>query len=153
MLHFTTTHFSDLSLIELYRILQLRQEVFILEQICPYLDCDNKDLNSFHVLGKDDFGIIHAYCRILDAGVSYKEYSSIGRVVTSSEYRKSGEGRNLMNYALKETIRIYPKKNIKISAQCYISHFYESLGFVKVGEEYLEDDIPHIAMIYEVVVN
>ena len=148
MLSYITKKFQDLSLEELYAILQLRQAIFIVEQTCPYLDCDDKDQKSCHVLGKDDSGRLLSYCRILEKGISYENYSSIGRVVTSEPIRGTGEGRRLMNYAISETLRLYPQEKIKISAQCYISNLYESLGFVKVGEEYMEDDIPHIAMIF-----
>ena len=148
MLSYSVKRFQDLSLEELYAILRLRQEVFIVEQNCPYLDCDDKDQKSHHLLGKDKDGHLLAYCRILEKGISYENYSSIGRVVTSKLIRGNGEGRTLMNYAIEETLRLYPDEKIKISAQTYITPLYESLGFVKVGAEYLEDDIPHIGMIY-----
>lgn len=148
MLFYSVKKFQDLSLDDLYAILALRQEVFIVEQNCPYLDCDEKDQKSYHVLGKDNEGHLMAYCRILEKGVSYENYSSIGRVVTSKLIRGQGEGRILMKFAISETLRLYPDEAIKISAQTYITPLYESLGFVKVGAEYLEDDIPHIGMVY-----
>lgn len=149
MLSYSVKRFQELSLEELYAILRLRQEVFIVEQNCPYLDCDDKDQKSHHLLGKDNEGHLLAYCRILEKGISYENYSSIGRVVTSILIRGNGEGRALMKYAIKETLRLFPKEKIKISAQSYITPLYQSLGFVKVGEEYLEDDIPHIGMVYD----
>jgi ElaA protein len=121
--------------------------VFIVEQDCPYLDIDDKDIYAHHVLGKDENGVIHSYSRILAKGISYEEYSSIGRVITSSNARGSGEGRKMMKFAIECIKSVYPRDRVKISSQCYISSFYQSLGFEKVGEEYLEDNIPHIAMI------
>lgn len=148
MLDYRTRHFSDLNCYELYALLLLRQKVFIVEQNCPYLDCDDKDQNAFHILGYNNAGQMLASCRLLDAGVSYPHYVSIGRVVTDPSIRQTGEGRHLMTFALTEMERIFPGKPIKISSQSYIAHFYESFGFYKTGEPYLEDDIPHIAMIF-----
>lgn len=148
-LNYSVKHFNELTPLELYQFLKLRIEVFIIEQNCPYEECDNKDKNAFHVMGKDNQGEIHAYTRLLDAGVSYEHYSSIGRVVTSAKYRNTGEGRRLMNYSLQKISELYPNLNVKISSQSYISKFYESLGFKATGEEYLEDGIPHIGMVKE----
>jgi ElaA protein len=149
MLKFETKHFTNLTLHELYRIIQLRIEVFIIEQNCLYLDTDDKDLNAFHVMGKDNSDKIQAYARILDKGISYQDYTSIGRVINSPEVRGTGAGKKLMESAIKETLRLYPNEKIKISAQSYLLKFYTDLGFHSTGEEYLEDDIPHIGMIYE----
>ncbi|MFM2394679.1 MAG: hypothetical protein RLZZ546_2661 [Bacteroidota bacterium] len=146
-LDYSIKHFSDLSPLELYQLLRLRISVFIIEQNCPYEECDNKDLNAYHVLGKDEQNVIQACTRLLSAGTSYDNYSSIGRVVTSQQYRNTGEGRRLMSYSLQKMSELYPHNDIKISSQTYISKFYASLGFVATEEEYLEDDIPHIAMI------
>lgn len=146
-LQYTLKHYNDLSLDDLYMILKLRQEVFILEQNCPYVDCDDKDQHCFHLMGVDLENDLGAYSRIVPIKISYDDYASIGRVITSSKYRNTGEGRILMNTSIGLTKKLYPDLDIKISAQSYISHFYASLGFVKVGEEYLEDGIPHIAMI------
>jgi ElaA protein len=149
MLKFETKYFTELSLYELYRIIQLRTEVFVVEQDCNYLDPDDKDLNAYHVLGKDLDGKIQAYARILDKGISYQNYTSIGRVINSSEVRGTGAGKKLMEYSIKETLRLYPNEKIKISAQSYLLKFYTELGFQATGEEYLEDNIPHTAMIYK----
>lgn len=138
--------FDELSKEELYRILQLRQEVFIVEQDCPYLDADDKDHASLHVLGFID-DELQAYTRLVPAGVSYKAYSSIGRVVTSKKLRGLNVGRQLMEESILKCLACFPDFDIKISAQSYLKNFYEKLGFVPTGEEYLEDGIPHMAMI------
>ena len=147
MLSYFCHQFEELSLDQLYTILQLRQEVFIVEQDCPYLDADGKDQGSYHVLGIDQKNRLQAYTRLVPPGISYDRYVSIGRVVTSSEIRGKGQGIPLMNYSTQQCRNLWPNHQIKISAQVYIVKFYESLGFEVVGEEYLEDDIPHIAMV------
>jgi ElaA protein len=146
-LQYTIKHFSELSTVEIYHILRLRIEVFCVEQNCPYQDCDGRDLDAYHIIGTDDTGELHAYCRLLDKGVSYADYASIGRVITSASYRGKGEGRKLMQYAIEEIGIKYVDCKVKISAQSYAKPFYESLGFEVVGEEYLEDDIPHVGMV------
>jgi ElaA protein len=148
MLNFECKHFNQLTLHELYRVLQLRAEVFIVEQNCPYLDLDNKDQEAYHVLGTDLHGTIQAYTRILRKGVSYDNYASIGRVINSANVRGTGVGKKLMEYSINEILRLYPSDKIKISAQSYLLKFYTELGFKSTGEEYLEDNIPHTAMIY-----
>ena len=149
MLKFHCLSFDELSNNQLYELLQLRQEVFIVEQDCPYLDADDKDQDSYHILGVDSEGKLQAYTRIMPPGLSYGKYSSIGRVITSSSIRGKKQGVPLMQYSVDKTIENWPKHSIKISAQTYIVKFYNSLGFKEVGEEYLEDDLPHIAMIRE----
>lgn len=138
--------FSALSNTELYDIMVLRQEVFVVEQECPYLDADGKDPDSLHVIGTRD-GELIAYTRICPPGLSYDDHASIGRVANKISLRGQGIGKKLMEYSIKLTQNTYPGKAIKISAQVYILGFYEALGFVVQGEEYLEDDIPHMAMI------
>ena len=125
----------------------LRQEVFVVEQDCPYLDADGKDQNAWHLLGYDE-GQLLAYARIVGKGVSYEKYPSIGRVVISKKARGLGYGKLLMQVSLRECERLFGKIDIKISAQTYLLKFYNELGFQEVGEGYLEDNIPHIAMIY-----
>ena len=125
----------------------LRQEVFVVEQNCPYLDADGKDLPAHHLLGYNNKGQLLAYCRLLPKGVSYEKYPSFGRVVTAASIRGDGHGRKLMEKTLEWMGRLFGKEAIKISAQCYLIPFYESLGFQTVGKEYLEDDIPHIGMV------
>ena len=143
-------YFEELSLIELYEIGRLRQEVFVLEQNCPYVDFDGKDLYCYHLMGFDENNRLVAYSRIVPKGVSYEDYISIGRVITSGLVRKSGLGRILMLESISVCEKLFGKSDIKISAQTYLLKFYESLGFVSTGKEYLEDDIPHTEMIKKV---
>lgn len=139
--------FKELSVCELYRILELRNSVFIVEQECIYQDCDRKDLEAFHLLCIEDDKVI-ATLRILNKGVAYKEMS-IGRVVVHKEYRRKNLGRKSMELAIQFIKDKYGDSPIRISAQVYIKEFYKSLGFIEVSDVYLEDDIPHIEMLYE----
>jgi ElaA protein len=125
----------------------LRQEVFIVEQNCPYLDADGRDKDAYHLIGLDEKGQLLAYTRLLPKGIAYEQYVSIGRVVTSPKVRRKGLGKQLMEESIRQANLVFPPADIKISAQCYLIEFYESLGFQSMGESYLEDDIPHIAMI------
>ncbi|MEP7142855.1 MAG: GNAT family N-acetyltransferase [Ferruginibacter sp.] len=136
--------FDELSTTRLYAIMRLRNEVFVVEQNCVYQDADNKDEVSFHITGWDDDTLV-AYCRILPPGISFKE-ASIGRVVISPDYRHFGYGRQLMENAVGFTLDRFICKKITISAQLYLEKFYESIGFVKLGDPYQEDNIPHIKM-------
>lgn len=147
-MEFRTKKFKDLSLQELYRILQLRAEVFVVEQDCVYQDLDNKDQNSFHVIGWID-NQIEAYTRVIPPGDSYEGFASIGRVITSMKVRKHGHGKDLVNYSIKLCNEQFPNHQIKIGAQTYLLKFYNDLGFESIGEEYLEDGIPHILMIHK----
>ncbi len=137
--------FSDLTVYELYSILQLRSEVFVVEQNCVYQDMDNKDKLSFHVMCWQDDTLL-ATARIIPAGISYTE-PSIGRVVTSKITRGNGTGRTLMNIAIEKTIELYGATDIKIGAQLYLNKFYSSLGFIQTSDVYLEDGIEHIEML------
>jgi ElaA protein len=140
-------HFNDLSTTELYQILQLRNEVFIVEQNCPFQDLDDKDFKCFHLIGFDtDSQQIMAYTRIVPAGVSYEE-ASIGRVVTSPQARGGGIGKELMQKSLELLEELYGGVSIKIGAQYYLNKFYESFGFQQIEEIYLEDGIEHILMV------
>ncbi len=137
--------FSELSITELYDILQLRSEVFVVEQDCVYQDIDGKDENALHVLGIKEDKIV-AYTRCFKPGFYFKE-ASIGRVVVKKSERKYKFGNDIMNASV-EAIKIhYNTTLIKISAQCYLDKFYTNLGFNAIGEGYLEDGIPHIAMV------
>jgi ElaA protein len=138
--------FDELSVAELYAILQLRNEVFSVEQHCVYQDADDKDQPAYHLCGWDG-NRLAAYCRILPKGISY-DHPSIGRVVTSLQYRKSGFGRALMQMAVSKTIGQFNDPVIVISAQLYLQKFYESIGFAQVSDTYMEDGIPHIKMRY-----
>ena len=138
--------FRDLSVYELYDILRLRSEVFVVEQNCVYLDTDNKDQHCYHLCGWKSDKLV-AYVRILPPQLSFDE-PSIGRVVTSPLYRRTGAGRLLMKEAIDECCRLFGELNIRIGAQLYLKKFYESLGFRQTGEMYLEDNIPHVEMVY-----
>ena len=146
---FEIRSFSQLSNKELYRILQLRAEVFVVEQNCVYLDADDLDQEGYHVLGFSESQEVHAYTRILPQGSTYSEYAAIGRVVTSQSVRKKGHGKPLMIFTIAQCRLLYPNHKIKISAQSYLIKFYNELGFQEIGEEYLEDGIPHIAMVFQ----
>ena len=136
--------FPDLTVDELYSILQLRSEVFIIEQNCVYQDVDGKDPAAWHLMGLEGFELI-AYTRILPPGISYND-PSIGRVVTLSSNRRFGLGRELMNISIAECQNLFGKTPITLGAQSYLIHFYESLGFSVIGDEYIEDGIPHVQM-------
>ena len=143
--------FNDLSATELYDALALRINVFIVEQNCPYPETDWKDIDSLHVLGYTN-GRLCAYARIVKPGISYKEVS-IGRVATKKEYRGQGLGRELMRVTMDAIRREFGNTFVRISAQSYLVPFYSSFGFEIVGEEYLEDDMPHTEMLYAGIVN
>lgn len=145
-LSWTLKKFADLTSYELYDIIWLRNEVFVVEQNCVYQDADYKDLKGWHFMGRNEDGILVAYVRLLPPGVSYAE-PSIGRVVTNPVARGKGMGRILMIEAMKQCELLFGKTNIKIGAQYYLLKFYSSLGFEQTSEIYLEDDIEHIEMI------
>jgi ElaA protein len=137
--------FEELTPVELYCIIQLRNEVFVVEQNCAYQDADDKDQPSMHLCGWDEEKLV-AYTRIIPPGISYAE-ASIGRVVTSPVYRNTGAGRVLMKESISRTFSQFNCNAIKIGAQVYLTKFYQSLGFVQSSPEYLEDGIPHIEML------
>lgn len=145
MLNIVIKSFQDLTVQELYRILQIRSEIFVVEQNCVYQDLDDKDQKALHVLGMKN-GTIVAYTRIFKPG-DYFEFASIGRVVVSKNQRQHKYGYDIMNASIKAVKDNFNVTEIKIGAQCYLRKFYGNLGFKEVGEEYLEDGIPHIHMI------
>ncbi|HIC30535.1 MAG TPA: GNAT family N-acetyltransferase [Flavobacteriaceae bacterium] len=146
MLNIKVKSFSQLSTKELYDLLQLRSEVFVVEQDCVYQDIDGKDQKALHILGfKDE--ILVAYTRIFKPG-DYFELASIGRVVVKENQRMHKYGYDIMAASIQAIKAEYNQTKIKISAQCYLKRFYNNLGFFEVGEQYLEDGIPHVAMIY-----
>ena len=145
MLTWQLKHFKELSGTELYAIMRVRQEVFIVEQNCPYLDADGKDIYCQHLIGYAD-GEIAAYARIVPPHVSYNE-PSIGRVITTAKFRTGGYGKLLMQKAITETINAYGAVDIRIGAQLYLKKFYESFGFIQQGDVYDEDGIDHIIML------
>ena len=146
-LTFTCKFFDELTLHELYDSMVLRQEIFSVEQNCAFLDADGKDLVAFHCFGYGEDGKLHAYTRLLEKGIAYPDYASIGRVVTSAASRGGGWGRVLMNYSIEQLYAKFGVQPIKIGAQAYLEKFYGSLGFVQCGDGYLEDGIPHIPML------
>lgn len=139
--------FNHLSLQELYAILQLRSEIFVVEQDCVYQDLDGKDEKAFHVLGFKKNRLV-AYTRIFEPGYYFKE-ASIGRVVVRVSERKYGYGYEIMTASIQAIQIHFGTFNIRISAQCYLKRFYNNLNFVEDGEAYLEDGIPHISMLYK----
>ena len=145
MINIIVKTFTELSTIELYQLLQLRSEVFVVEQDCVYQDIDGKDQKALHVLGVKNEKII-AYTRIFKPG-DYFEQPSIGRVVVDKKERQHKYGYDIM-HASAEAIQLhFGASVIKISAQVYLKKFYNNLGFSEIGESYLEDGIPHIAML------
>ncbi len=147
MLHFSCLPFDQLTPRELYDIMALRQEVFIVEQNCPYLDADGKDLHCWHLTGRNDHGKLICYTRLLPKGLAYDDYVSIGRVVSSPSARGIGAGKILLQRSIELCIHLFGNQPIKIGAQSYLLKFYEGFGFRSTGEEYLEDGIPHTKMI------
>ena len=143
----TIKKFNDLSPLELYEILQLRSEVFVVEQDCVYQDIDGNDQKALHIIGTVENKII-AYTRCFRPGDYFKE-ASIGRVVVKESQRKFKRGNQIMNNSIKAINDHYKTKIIKISAQCYLNKFYTNLQFKPIGEKYLEDGIPHVAMLRE----
>ncbi len=145
MITWTSKDFDGLTPHELYAILQLRSEVFVVEQQCVFQDMDNKDQVSWHIMGWNN-ALLAAYTRLVPPGISYAE-PAIGRVVTSPGVRGGGLGRELMVYSINQCYILFGKTTIRIGAQVYLEKFYRSLGFVPVGELYLEDGIQHVEMI------
>lgn len=137
--------FNELTNIELYQILQLRSEVFVVEQNCVFQDIDNKDQESYHHFCLAD-GILAGYTRLLPAGLSYNEIS-IGRVVTAPAFRGTGLGKELMQKSIAACEKLFDETTIRIGAQRHLSKFYNSIGFIESGEPYDEDGILHIEMI------
>ncbi len=137
--------FKDLTGFEIYDILKLRAEVFIIEQNCKYLDPDNKDIHCAHLFHYVN-DLLCATCRIIPPGISYAE-ASIGRVCVHPDFRRLSLGTDVMNMAIAYLGVWHPSSSIKISAQTYLKKFYEEFGFKVCGEEYLEDQLPHLPMI------
>ena len=138
-------HFSELSAKELYEILRLRVDVFVVEQKCPYPEVDGKDLDAWHLWLEDEDGI-EGYLRLLAPGVSFKE-ASIGRVIAKK--RRCGLGSRLMQAGIEAVKEKYGETAIRIEAQVYAKPFYEKAGFKQVSDEFLDDGIPHIEMLLE----
>ena len=145
-LTWSTKPFDALSLSELYALLRLRSEVFVVEQSCAFQDIDQQDQRALHLLGYTTQGELAAYARLFEAGISY-EQASIGRVVVGAEFRRYGFGRELMRKAIAQLEAQFGAQPIKIGAQQYLEKFYESFGFQQIGEPYVEDGIPHLHML------
>lgn len=141
--------FNELSPNELYAILKLRSEVFVVEQNCVFLDADDKDQFSYHIMAWQN-NLLVGYTRLVPAGVAYTE-PSIGRVVISSIVRNTGLGRSLMQFSIRTLYNLWGKTTITIGAQLYLRKFYESLGFQQKSDIYIEDGIEHIKMILPVL--
>ena len=137
--------FEELSTKEIYEILKVRQEVFVVEQTCYYLDADGSDEKALHLWAKKQ-GKIVAYCRIFSQNIKYLE-TSIGRVLTHPEFRNLNLGKILMKFALETIETRFKTTECRISAQDYLLNFYSSFGFADTGKKYLEDDIPHTEMV------
>jgi len=144
-LELTVKRFDELDIYELYEILELRVDVFVVEQNCPYPELDEKDKSAWHVYFRED-GKITAYLRVLDPGVSF-DTAAIGRVISTR--RRCGLGTKLMREGIRVAREHMTTAAVKIEAQTYARSFYEQLGFVQTSEEFLEDGIPHIEMTLE----
>ena len=143
--HFKTISFSDFTTNELYAILQLRSEVFVVEQDCVYQDIDYKDQKSYHLLGFSNNELV-CYARIFNEG-DYFDTPSIGRVIVKETFRDKALGHVLMKEAVAFSTSTFQNKTITISAQQHLEKFYNQHGFIAIGTSYLEDGIPHIKMI------
>ncbi|WP_300026921.1 GNAT family N-acetyltransferase [uncultured Maribacter sp.] len=144
MLDIKVKSFKEFDIEELYDVLRLRSEIFVVEQDCVYQDIDGKDSKAIHIIGYKNKTVV-AYTRIFKAG-DYFDQASIGRVAVQEDYRKFGYGKVIMKASITAVQEHFNENEIKISAQKYLTQFYTDLGFKSTGEEYLEDGIPHIAM-------
>lgn len=139
-------HFESLTADELYKAMQLREKVFVVEQACPYLDADGKDLKCYHIIAFDKNKNVVAASRIAPPGVIYNE-PSIGRVVTEKTLRRTGLGKALFKRSMDFCEETFGKIPVKIMAQSYLVMFYENFGFEVCSDEFMEDGIPHVYMI------
>lgn len=144
---FEIKKFNELSILELYAILRLRVEIFVVEQDCPYQDLDNKDQSAYHLIVKDNNEIV-GVLRIIPEGVSYKEMA-IGRLVVKESHRGQGIALKMMKKAINFIVNDLNKSKIRLSSQAYLIDFYQNLGFKRVSEVYLEDGIDHYEFLYE----
>ena len=145
MISWSIKSFDELNKNELYDLLKLRSEVFVVEQNCVYQDIDDKDIKVTHFFGQDGSDLI-AYLRVMEVGVLYPNHMSIGRVVVKQTHRNKKLGNEILVKAIDFCRKKFPKTQIKISAQTHLKAFYNQLGFEFKGEAYLEDGIPHCAM-------
>lgn len=145
MLKISVKTFADLTTTELYEVLQLRSEIFVVEQKCTYQDLDGKDQKAYHVIGTINNKVV-AYTRIFKAG-DYMAQASIGRVAVKDAERKHGYGLDIMKASIKVVEKHFGETTVVLSAQTYLKSFYNSLGFIETGREYMEDGIPHVMML------
>ena len=142
--------FRQLSVDRLFEVLKLRVDVFVVEQACAYPELDDHDrhLETRHLSGRNEFDQLIAYARLLPPGLRFSEVN-LGRFVVKADFRKQGVGHQLLQKALQESSRCWPKTSIRISAQDYLQVFYEQYGFIRISDVYLEDGIPHVEMVKE----
>ena len=145
-MNWTFSRLAQLSADDVYDMLALRSEVFVVEQQCIYQDADGVDRQAWHLLGRDSSQALQAVLRIVDPGVKYAE-PSIGRVITAPAVRRTGLGRALVSEGISRCQNLWPGQGIRISAQARLEPFYQGFGFLSVGQPYLEDNIPHIEML------
>ena len=146
-LDWKTSHFNELNTKHFHDLIQLRINVFVVEQNRPYPELDDKDLAAHHIYASNAEGEVLATARLLPPGISY-DIPSIGRVVVREDYRDKKLGHDLMSYTMEKAIELYPNQDIKISAQEHLKNYYQKHNFNQISETYLEDGIPHIAMLY-----
>jgi len=144
-MNWTCVRFDELTVRQLYDMLALRSQVFVVEQNCVFLDIDGLDPQTLHLLGTGDDGALKAYARLIPPGLKAPD-AVIGRVVTSPAVRGGGTGRVLMAEAVAQCERLWPGHAITLHAQAHLERFYGSFGFMPVGDQYIEDGIPHIEM-------
>ena len=147
-MNWTLGRLEALGPLDVYDLLALRSEVFVVEQTCIFQDADGVDKQAHHLLGRDEAGHLQAVLRIVDPGVKYAE-PSIGRVISAPASRRTGIGRELMRQGIAHCRRLWPSQAIRISAQARLERFYRDFGFQTVTEPYLEDDIPHVEMLLQ----
>ncbi len=145
MLNWQWCRFADLGVDGVYDMLALRARIFVVEQTCVYLDVDGFDRQAWHLLGRDEGGVLRAYLRVVDPGLKFAE-PSIGRVTVDSSQRGTGLGHVLVAEGLRRCESAWPGRANHIGAQAHLKDFYGRHGYVVAGEVYLEDDIPHVDM-------
>lgn len=162
-MQWTWARFAELRIDDLYDALALRSRVFVVEQACAFQDPDGADRRSWHLLGRDDAGVLTSYLRVVDAsgvglapdagaerggnaGAAEGSAPAIGRVVTAPEVRGTGSGRALFAEGLARCLAAWPGRGIRLNAQAHLERFYGGFGFVRAGENFIEDDIPHVPM-------
>lgn len=140
--------YAELTLNEFHDIIELRLKAFVVEQNCTYLDLDGKDKKAYHLICRDGMGIVVATARILPKGLVYDQDVAIGRVVIDESIRGNGVGHELMQFCLNYAQEEFGKVTVRISAQKHLEKYYNKHHFLSTGKEYLEDDIPHVEMLY-----